>query len=99
MLTRIFENLFYNMVKYATEKVDISLTKDGLVTFANKAKNINKIQFGKIFQQFLTVNNGMHSENVGLAVVQEFVSLNNGTIDTSFENGIITIKIQLQKKN
>ena len=54
-LSRIFSNLMNNAMKYSDGDLEITLTEEGQVIFANTAKALSKIDTERIFDRFYTV--------------------------------------------
>ena len=64
-LIRVFSNLLNNAVKYSDGDLDITLSQDGTVTFANTASGLNEVQVGRLFDRFYTVEAARKSTGLG----------------------------------
>lgn len=92
-LVRVFSNLLNNAVKYSDGDLDITLSQDGTVTFANTASGLNEVQVGRLFDRFYTVEAARKSTGLGLAIARTLVKQMNGTISAGYENGRLSIAI------
>ena len=108
MLKRIFENILSNAIKYSeydfhvhmysngtvefknkTDKLD-----DGFIEISNKAKNLDKVSIGKLFDRYYTVKNAKKSNGIGLSIAKQLVELCNGEIKAKYENHYLIIEIR-----
>ena len=92
-LVRVFSNLLNNAVKYSDGDLDITLSQDGTVTFANTASGLNEVQVGRLFDRFYTVEAARKSTGLGLSIVRTLVERMNGTISAGYANGRLSITI------
>lgn len=92
-LIRVFSNLLNNAIKYSDGDLDITLTDSGEVIFANTASRLNKVQVGKLFDRFYTVEAARKSTGLGLAIARTLIEQMNGTISAKYENGRLSICI------
>ncbi|SFD27442.1 sensor histidine kinase [Ruminococcus albus] len=94
-LTRVFSNLLNNAVKYSDGDLDITLSEDGKLTFANTAKELSSVQVEQLFDRFYTVEAAHHSTGLGLSIARTLVERMGGTIAADYDNSRLTIKITL----
>lgn len=94
-LSRIFANLINNAIKYSDGDLDIILTETGEIIFSNTASDLNEIQVERLFDRFYTVETARKSTGLGLSIARILVEQMNGTITANFENGKLSITIQL----
>ena len=94
-LTRVFSNLLNNAVKYSDGDLEITLSEDGKITFANTAKELSSVQVEQLFDRFYTVEAAHHSTGLGLSIARTLVERMGGTITADYDNSRLTIKITL----
>lgn len=92
-LSRIFSNLLNNAIKYSDGDLDITLTDNGEILFANTATELNEVQVGKLFDRFYTVEAARKSTGLGLAIAKTLVEQMNGTITAVYEDGRLRVCI------
>lgn len=94
-LSRIFCNILSNAIKYSDGDLEIALTDTGEITFTNTASQLNKVQVGRLFDRFYTVEAAGKSTGLGLAIAKTLMEQMNGTISAKYENGRLSICIFL----
>ena len=92
-MARVFSNLLNNAIKYSDGDLDITLSEEGEITFSNTASRLNKIQVGKLFDRFYTVEAARKSTGLGLAISRTLTEQMNGTISAKYENSRLCICI------
>lgn len=90
-LSRVFSNLISNAIKYSDGDLKIVLSENGEITFSNRASGLDKIQAGRLFERFYTVEAARKSTGLGLAISKTLVEQMNGTISAAYENGRLSI--------
>ncbi len=90
-LSRVFSNLISNAIKYSDGDLKIVLSENGEITFSNRAPGLDKIQAGRLFERFYTVEAARKSTGLGLAISKTLVEQMNGTISAAYENGRLSI--------
>lgn len=93
LLTRVFENIIYNAVKYSDGDLKISLDSDGNITFENYASSLQGIDVLKLFDRFFTVNNARSSSGLGLSIAKQLTEKMDGEIDAHYKNNILCIRL------
>ena len=94
-LSRIFANLINNAMKYSDGDLEITLTKEGKIIFANTAGSLTAVEAERIFDRFYTVENARRSTGLGLSIARNLLEKMDGTIAASYKNGRLLITIQL----
>lgn len=93
-LTRIFSNLLSNVIKYSDGDLKITLSENGEIIFSNMASGLDKIQVGKLFERFYTVETACKSTGLGLSISKMLVEEMGGCILADFEKNRLTIRIR-----
>lgn len=96
-VSRIFENVLNNIVKYSDGDCDVCLNEEGTITFTNTAKYLSVIDVSKLFDHFYTVDSARRSTGLGLSIAKLLTERMNGEINAKFENDKLTIFISFQK--
>lgn len=92
-LTRIFNNIINNAIKYSDGDFSVSLNDFGNITFINSAKELSIVEVGKLFDRFYTVDSARKSTGLGLSIAKLLVERMNGSISADYKesNLIITV--------
>lgn len=94
-LSRVFANLMSNAVKYSDGDLDIVLAPDGEITFANTASALSRIEVGRLFDRFYTVENARKSTGLGLSISRILIEKMEGKITAEYENKRLVIRVLL----
>lgn len=99
LIIRIIDNLIVNTYKHSKSDLKIILSQDGnhiKLQFTNKLEN-NNLNTDIMFEKFYTTDDSRTNGNtgLGLAIAKEFVTLINGRIYASKEDGLLKIIIEL----
>lgn len=92
-LTRVFENIINNALKYSDGDLTIDLNENGEISLSNSAKNLDEVQTGRLFDRFFTVRENRSSTGLGLAIAKTLVEQMGGTIGAKYSDGKITITV------
>ncbi|MCI8634154.1 MAG: HAMP domain-containing histidine kinase [Eubacterium sp.] len=92
-LSRIFENILSNTLKYSDGDLQITMTKEGEITFSNHAHRLNKVESQKIFDRLYTVETGARSTGLGLSIARTLTEQMQGRIEGRYANGILSIRL------
>ncbi len=90
-LSRIFCNILSNAIKYSDGDLEITLSDAGEITFTNTASQLNKVQVGRLFDRYYTVEAAGKSTGLGLSIAKTLMEQMNGTISAKYENSRLSI--------
>lgn len=97
-VSRIFENIISNAIKYSDGDLAVTLTEEGETVFANHATGLDEVQVGRLFDRFYTVRDASHSTGLGLSIAKALTEQMGGSIGAEYRSGQIQIKIKFHKK-
>ena len=83
-LTRIFNNITNNAVKYSDGDFYVVLDENGIITFTNSAKELSIVEVGKLFDRFYTVDSARKSTGLGLSIAKLLTERMNGSIRAEY---------------
>lgn len=91
---RIITNLLSNALKYSDGDLEITLSENGKLTFANSAKALSNVEVNKLFNRFFTVENARNnSTGLGLSIVKIFAQRMDCKLDAKYDDGKLVIEI------
>lgn len=96
-VNRIFSNIISNALKYSDGDFSVEMDKNGNTTFSNTAHNLNAIMVGRLFDRFYTVEVSRNSTGLGLSIAKMLIERMGGSIEASFNNDKLQIKIAFSK--
>ena len=91
MLSRVFDNVLSNALKYSAGDLKIIMSASGEVSFSNTAPDLDDVQVGRLFDRFFTVESARGSTGLGLSIAKTLVERMGGTITAKHEAGELTI--------
>ncbi len=94
-LSRVLSNIMSNAIKYGEGDLEITLSEDGTIIYANSAYNLDEITVGRLFDRFYTVESGTDSTGLGLSIAKTLTEDMGGEIRAACENGKIVITVSL----
>ena len=96
-LSRIFQNIIGNAVKYSDGDLKIILDDKGKMIFSNRTKTIDKIQIQRLFDRFYTVDTADNkSTGLGLSIAKMLTEQMGGKITAEYEKSVISIIIEFK---
>ena len=106
-ITRVFENLIENAIKYTKENQTIYIElkefkRRVYVAISNPCEDISSEEANRFFDRFYRADQSRNSKiggsGLGLAIVKHIVELHKGIIDVKVQNGLISFKVGLLKE-
>lgn len=85
LLTRIFNNLFSNIIKYGSKKEPV------IITGSIEINHISISLFNIVKQE----SSGIESTQIGLKSVRKMMELMDGTLETEQQNAEFTVRLKL----
>lgn len=92
-LSRIFENILGNAIKYSDGDLLTVLKEDGEIIFSNHASSLNEVETGKLFDRFYTVETAQKSTGLGLSIAKTLTEQMGGTILAEYREGMLSIHL------
>lgn len=92
-LSRIFENVLGNAVKYSDGDLKITLKDSGEIIFSNSACTLNTVAVGRLFDRFFTLRDGKKSTGLGLSIAKILTEQCGGRIFAEYDKNILSIHI------
>lgn len=96
-LSRIFENIIGNAIKYSDQDLMITMDQNGSISFTNTTKTLDPISAGKLFDRFFTVENGRGSTGLGLSIAKILTEQLGGSIVSEYVKNQLTIRVIFAK--
>ena len=93
MLSRVFDNVLSNALKYSAGDLMIVMSADGEVSFSNTAPDLDDVQVGRLFDRFFTVEAARGSTGLGLAIAKTLVERMGGTIVAEYKSEMLIIRV------
>lgn len=93
-LSRIFGNILSNALKYSDGDLQITMTKEGQITFSNHAHRLNEVEAQQLFDRLYTVETGSRSTGLGLSIARTLTEQMQGRIEGRYADGILFIQLQ-----
>lgn len=92
-LARIISNLLHNAIKYSDGDLEVTLKESGEIIFSNRASSLDKVQVGRLFDRFYTVEAARNSTGLGLSIARTLTEQMGGTISAEYERGRLSVNI------
>lgn len=97
-LSRILANVMSNALKYSDGDFSITLQADGTIHFCNRAKGLDVVQVGHLFERFYTVQSGKNGTGLGLSIARNLTEEMGGEIAAEYENEMLHIRLQFPEE-
>lgn len=92
-LSRVFNNILQNALKYGDGDLSVTLRETGEILFGNTASSLDQVQVGKLFHRFFTVESARNSTGLGLSIAKMLVEEMQGSITAEYKEGKLCIRI------
>ena len=90
---RVLSNLISNALKYSAGDFAVTMTPDGVITFANSAPDLNPVLVQRLFDRFFTVETARHSTGLGLSIAKLLTQQMEGTLAAKYQEGQLVITL------
>ncbi len=97
-VSRIFGNIISNALKYSDGDFRITMDDNGEISFSNKARQLDHVSVGRLFDRFYTVESGRNSTGLGLSIAKLLTERMGGIIKAQYHNDEITVSISFPEK-
>lgn len=85
-LSRIFNNIISNALKYSDGDFEVKMDEEGTVIFSNTARDLTPVLVKRLFERFYTVETGRKSTGLGLSIAKLLTENMGGTITAEYKN-------------
>jgi signal transduction histidine kinase len=92
-LSRVFENIIGNALKYSDGDFYVTMEKTGKITFSNTSAALSSVDVGKLFDRFFTVDSARKTTGLGLSIAKLLTERMGGTIFAEYKESKISIVI------
>lgn len=90
---RVLSNIISNALKYSAGDFSVTMTPDGVITFANSAPDLNPVLVQRLFDRFFTVETARHSTGLGLSIAKLLTQQMEGTLEAKYQDGQLVITL------
>ena len=90
---RVLSNIISNALKYSAGDFAVTMTPDGVITFANSAPDLNPVLVQRLFDRFFTVETARHSTGLGLSIAKLLTQQMEGTLEAKYQEGQLVITL------
>lgn len=92
-LGRIIGNILNNAAKYSDGDLRVTLEENGLMSFENSAHEMSRLDAGRLFDRFYTVESAHNSTGLGLSIAKLLTEKMGGTISADHADGRLRISV------
>lgn len=93
-LNRVIGNILSNAARYSGGDLAVTLTREGRISFENRAPGLDKIQTERLFERFYTVESARRSTGLGLSIAKLLTERMGGAAWADYENGRLRITVE-----
>lgn len=90
---RVLSNIISNALKYSAGDFAVTMTPDGVITFANSAPDLNPVLVQRLFDRFFTVETARHSTGLGLSIAKLLTQQMDGSLEAKYQEGQLVITL------
>ena len=90
---RVLSNIISNALKYSAGDFAVTMTPNGVITFANSAPDLNPVLVQRLFDRFFTVETARHSTGLGLSIAKLLTQQMEGTLEAKYQEGQLVITL------
>ena len=90
---RVLSNIISNALKYSAGDFAVTMTPDGVITFANSAPDLNPVLVQRLFDRFFTVETARHSTGLGLSIAKLLTQQMEGSLEAKYQEGQLVITL------
>lgn len=90
---RVLSNIISNALKYSAGDFSVTMTPDGVITFANSAPDLNPVLVQRLFDRFFTVETAHHSTGLGLSIAKLLTQQMEGSLEAKYQEGQLVITL------
>lgn len=92
-LSRVFENIIGNALKYSDGDFYVTMEKTGKITFSNTSAALSSVDVGKLFDRFFTVDSARKTTGLGLSIAKLLTERMGGAICAEYKGKMLSIRI------
>lgn len=92
-LSRVFENIIGNALKYSDGDFYVTMEKTGVIMFSNTSSALSSVDVGKLFDRFFTVDSARKTTGLGLSIAKLLTERMGGVISAEYKESKISIVI------
>ncbi len=93
-LSRIFDNILGNALKYSGGGLSVVLKEDGTIVFSNRADGLDAVTAGRLFDRYYTVESGKQSSGLGLSITKLLTEQEGGSVSSDYRDGRLFITLR-----
>lgn len=90
---RVLGNILSNALKYSAGDLSVTMTPDGVLTFANAAPQLNPVLVERLCHRFFTVETARHATGLGLSIALDLTQRMGGTLEAAYRAGQLVITL------
>lgn len=97
-LTRIFDNIIGNALKYSGGDLSVVMDEAGTIVFSNEAKALDPVTAGRLFDRYYTVKSGRRGSGLGLSIARLLTERMGGEILADYREGRLFITLRFPEE-